>query len=191
MFALYAVLIGILAGATLGGRLSNLGDVRVRWAPAALIGLLIQVVLFLGPVAGRIGDFGAPIYVGSSALVLVVVLRNLAIPGLPIVAAGAASNLAAILANGGYMPAAPAALEALGKQLGSGYSNSVLAGHAALAPLTDIFALPAGVPFANVFSVGDLLIASGVVWAVVALMRSGGASRNLRPKNASLGTDEP
>ncbi len=190
MFALYAVLIGILAGAAIGGRLSNLGAVRVRWAPVALIGLLIQVVLFLGPVAGRIGDFGAPIYVGSSVLVLVVVLRNLAMPGLPIVAAGAASNLAAILANGGYMPAAPAALEALGKTVGSDYSNSVLASHAALAPLTDIFALPAAAPFANVFSVGDLLIASGVVWALVALMRSGGASRNLRPKTASPGTDE-
>ena len=34
--------------------------------------------------------------------------------------------------------------------------------HPALQPLTDIFAVPAWVPLANVFSVGDVLIAVGV-----------------------------
>ena len=38
-------------------------------------------------------------------------------------------------------------------------------------PLTDIFALPTWVPFANVFSVGDVLIAAGVVVVIVAAMR--------------------
>ena len=65
----------------------------------------LQIVLFSGPVSERIGDAGPPIYVASTALVLVAVLGNLRIPGMALVALGAACNLAAIVANGGYMPA--------------------------------------------------------------------------------------
>ena len=43
---------------------------------------------------------------------------------MPLVALGAACNLAAILANGGFMPAAPGALAALGKIAPTVYSNS-------------------------------------------------------------------
>jgi len=41
----------------------------------------------------------------------------------------------------------------------------------ALQPLTDIYAVPAWIPFANVFSVGDVLIAVGIVIAIVGVMR--------------------
>ena len=54
--------------------------------------------------------------------------------------------LAAILANGGFMPADPAALESLGKSTGAAYSNSSVVASPALAPLTDIFASSADVP---------------------------------------------
>ena len=47
-------------------------------------------------------------------------------PGMPLVALGAACNLAAILANGGYMPASPGALAALGKAAPTIYSNSAV-----------------------------------------------------------------
>ena len=181
MFALYAVPLGLLIGWLSGGHLEGLGTVRFRWAGLALAGLVVQLLLFLGPVTERIGDLGVPVYVGSSALVLVAVLANLRLPGLPVVAAGAASNLLAIVANGGYMPASPAALAAIGKTVSTDYTNSVLATHPALAALTDVFALPAGLPFSNVFSVGDVLIALGVCWALVALMRRGGARGNLQP----------
>ena len=146
MFMLYALPAGLLAGWLGGGELSRLGDARLRWAPLALIGLMIQVVLFFGPVAERVGDLGMPIYVGSTALVLVVVLRNLALGGLGLVAIGAASNLAAIVANGGSMPASPGALAALGREVNEGYSNSVVMDAPRLHPLTDIFALPPPLP---------------------------------------------
>jgi len=38
--------------------------------------------------------------------------------------------------------------------------------------------------------VGDLAIALGVSWALVALMRAGGAPRKLRPLAGAFGTDE-
>ena len=39
-----------------------------------------------------------------------------------------------------------------------------------LAPLTDIFALPSWLPFSNVFSIGDVLIAGGIAVAIVVAM---------------------
>ena len=170
MFILYAIPIGIVAGYLLGGRLERLGRIRFRWAALALLGLAVQIVLFSDPLAETVGANGPPIYVASTALVLVAVLRNLDIPGIAVVALGACSNLAAIVANGGYMPADPAALEAIGGPA-PGYSNGSVVGDPALGPLTDIFALPAWVPFANVFSVGDLLIGMGVAITIVLGMR--------------------
>jgi hypothetical protein len=41
----------------------------------------------------------------------------------------------------------------------------------ALEPLTDIFAIPASLPLANVFSIGDVLIGVGIVIVIAAAMR--------------------
>ena len=189
MFMLYAILVGLLAGRLMGGSLANLGTLQVRWAPLAVIGLMTQVVLFLGPVTERVGNLGMPIYVASTALVLAVVLRNLRMPGLVLVAVGATSNLLAIVANGGYMPASAAALAMLGKDVNPGYSNSAVMPSPVLAPLTDIFALPRLVPFANVFSIGDVLIAVGIAIAIASAMR-GGAPWHLPTKYPRPGTTE-
>ena len=171
MFILYAVLMGLVLGFVLGGRLSGLATIDFRWPWLAIGGFLVQVVLFSDPVSERVGDLGAPIYVASTTAVLIAVIRNVRIPGMAIVALGAASNLAAIVANGGYMPASEGALVALGGGLNQGYTNSAVVADPLLEPLTDVFALPTWLPFANVFSIGDVLIAVGVVVVIVAGMR--------------------
>lgn len=175
MFILYAIPIGIVAGYLLGGRLERLGDVRFAWGWLAIGGLFAQVILFSGPVAEAVGELGPALYVASTAAVLLAVLRNWRIPGLVLVALGAASNLAAIAANGGVMPASPEAAAALEAQAGPGFSNSVVMADPALRPLTDIFVLPGWVPFANVFSVGDMLIGVGVAVVIALGMRRRGA----------------
>ena len=184
MFLLYAIVIGFAVGFLLGGRPSGLATLNFRWAPVALIGLAIQIALFSGPVSDRVGDLGPVIYVGSTALVLAVVIRNIRIAGMALVALGAISNLMAIVANGGYMPSSPEAAAAAGHVEATTYSNSAIVDDAVLAPLTDIFAMPEWMPFSNVFSIGDLLIGVGVAVAIVVAMRrgspaAGGASRNL------------
>lgn len=171
MFILYAIPIGIAAGLLLGGRLDRLGELRLRWAPLAVLGLLVQVALFADPVSAAVGDAAPAIYVASTAAVLVAVLRDVRVPGMALIALGAASNLAAIVANGGYMPADPAALASV-VELSPGYSNSVVVADPALRPLTDLYALPPAFPFANVFSVGDVLIGVGVALTIVFAMRS-------------------
>lgn len=171
MFILYAIPIGIALGLLAGGRIDRLGDLRLRWAPLALFGLFVQVLLFADPVGDAVGAAAPSIYVLSTAAVLVAVLRDLRVPGMAIIAIGAAGNLAAIVANGGYMPADPVALASVVDPSG-GYSNSVVVADPALRPLTDLFALPAAFPFANVFSLGDVAIGVGVAAVIVAAMRA-------------------
>jgi uncharacterized protein DUF5317 len=172
VFVLYGVAGGLLLGLLLGGRPGRLGSIRFEWAGFVLVGTLVQTALFSDYVAERIGALGPPIYVASTALVLIAVLRNLRIAGLPLVAAGAASNLAAIVANGGYMPVSAAALGLHARPPGTAYSNSVELANPALAPLTDIFALPAWLPGANVFSIGDVAIVVGIALAIILQMRT-------------------
>ncbi|HYX11965.1 MAG TPA: DUF5317 family protein, partial [Candidatus Acidoferrum sp.] len=122
----YAILVGMALGLVGGGRLSDLSGLRFRWVPLAIGGFLLQVVLFSPPITGAVGDFGVLLYVGSTLLVLAVVVRNVdRARGLVLVALGAAANLVAIVANGGYMPALPEALRAAGRLAQGGYTNSV------------------------------------------------------------------
>ena len=171
MFILYSLVVGLALGIASGGRPAGRATLRFRWSALMLAGLLVQVVLFSEPITARIGAWGPPIYVASTAVVLAAVLANVSIPGMALVAAGAVSNLAAIVANGGYMPAARSALVALGKAEPTAYSNSATVVNPALEPLTDIFAMPTWLPFANVFSVGDILIGAGVAATIVLAMR--------------------
>jgi hypothetical protein len=171
MFILYAVPIGLLLGLLLGGRPAGLATLRFRYGWVMLVGLVVQVILFSPAVTHVVGDAGPPIYVISTGAVIAAVLLNLRITGMAIVAMGAISNLTAIVLNGGYMPADPGAMAALGKLEPTVYSNSAVVPDPVVRPLTDIFALPTWMPFANVFSVGDVLIAAGVVVVIVAAMR--------------------
>lgn len=185
MFILYALVIGLVAGMLLGGRWAALGSIRIAWAPLILTGFLAQILLFSDAVAARVGDAGPILYVATTLMVGVAVVRNLGIPGVPVIVLGAVSNMAAILANGGFMPAAPGALASLGKGAPTIYSNSTVVARPVLEPLTDQFALPHWVPFANVFSFGDILIGVGVVILVVATMLAG------RPRRRPDAPPEP
>lgn len=173
MFILYALIAGLAIGTAVGGRWLALGSIPFRWAPLIFVGFLAQVVLFSDFVAERVGAAGPPLYVISTLAVGIAVVRNARLPGIPLIILGAASNMAAILANGGFMPAAPGALASLGKVAPIVYSNSTVVAQPALELLTDRFALPAALPFANVFSVGDVLLGIGVMVLIAATMRRG------------------
>jgi len=168
---LTAIPVGIVAGLLLGGHLDGLLRLRFHWAALAVGGLLVQVVLFTSFGDGLAGDLGPAIYITSTAAVFVAVLRNLRMPGMALAAAGALCNLVAISANGGAMPADSGALALAGFSGPGEHTNSVVLAEPAFRPLTDIYALPAWVPLANVFSIGDVLIGLGVAIAIVAAMR--------------------
>lgn len=186
MFMLWAIPVGIGVGFLAGGRLDGLSGLRFRWAWLAVAGLVVQVVLFT-PTGDRLaGNLGPAIYVGSTFVVFLAVLRNIRLPGMPIVALGSISNLVAITANGGFMPADPAALAAAGLDGAGEHTNSVVLEHPAFGPLTDIFAIPERLPFANVFSIGDILLGVGIVIVIAAAMRRPSAVEpEVRPAEAA------
>jgi len=169
---LWAIPIGIALGWLLRGRLDGLMHLDFRWAWLAVGGLVVQVVLFTPLGSALAGDaLVPPIYIASTLAVFVAVVRNVRMPGMAIVAAGALCNLVAITANGGLMPADAGALALAGFSGPGDHTNSVVLEAPAFEPLTDIYAIPAWLPLANVFSVGDVLIGVGVAVAIVAAMR--------------------
>ena len=179
MFVVYALAIGLLVGRLGRGRLERLAELRFRWAPAAIVGLVVQLAVFAPPVADALGGrsgLGTVLYVGSTGLVLEAVVRNVRLPGLLFVAAGALLNVAAIVANGGIMPTTLDALVTAGLAPAAGFSNSALIADPALPWLVDRFGLPAWLPLANVFSVGDVVLGLGLAVAVAAGMH--GAARS-------------
>lgn len=162
---LAALVLALLPG-LLGGRLSRFGLIRIRSAEVATIGFWLQVAgleLLAGPHAVLV-----LLHLGSYVAAGVVVWVNRGVPGLRLVGLGALSNGVTIALNGGTLPASPSALTAAGiPWQADGFDNSGIVPGAVLPFLGDVFAMPAGLPLSNVFSVGDVLIVSGIAWAAL------------------------
>jgi hypothetical protein len=181
MFLVVLVLAGALTVPLLGGRLSALANVPVRLGWTLFAALALQVVSIYAPGLPRPARIA--LGVASYPVAGVFVAANRRLPGVPLVAVGAALNLVAILANGGVMPATPSALATAGLPLETpGYRNSAAVADPRLAFLGDVFAIPRAWPFANVFSIGDVLIAAGVIWSIHRLCGS-----RLRPRGSRSG----
>ena len=158
-------------GLLLGGRLGGLAEIRLRawWLFFAAFGL--QVLAFpFEFLPWRTGHTTASaVWIASYGLLLVAAALNVRIPGVPLVVAGIAANVAAVLANGGSMPVLPEAMRAAGGDHTT-FNNSTASAEPHLAWLVDRWAAPEWIPAANVFSVGDVLIAVGAAWIVLAAM---------------------
>jgi Family of unknown function (DUF5317) len=160
-----AVVLAALTVPLAGGRLGALAEVRLRHGWAILASLVLQVAALELP--GLADGLRAALVVASYPVGAVFLAANRHLPGMALVAVGFALNLAAILANGGVMPASPAALAGAGLPPDEpGYQNSAALADPRLAFLGDVFHIPAAWPLSNVFSVGDVLIAVGVAWAL-------------------------
>jgi Family of unknown function (DUF5317) len=156
-----------------GGDLVALADVRLRSAwlvGAALAAQVFVVSLF----PGSLDALHRPLHLASYGMLGAFLWRNRRLPGMVVVAAGGVANAAAIVANGGVMPATSSALASAGmpaEKVGE-FANSAAVDGAALSWLGDVFAVPASWPLSNVFSIGDLLIAAGLAFGLHMLARS-------------------
>jgi hypothetical protein len=158
------LLLGLAVAPLLGGRLSNLDRLRLKATSLLYLALALQLVAF--PLHSGWWEtpdsIAIPLWLASYGCLIIATLRNVKLPGVPVIGAGMAANLAAILANRGHMPALPGALRAAGLHYHTHY-NSALDATPHLALLVDRFGAPAWVPLANVYSVGDILIAAGTI----------------------------
>jgi hypothetical protein len=149
------VLVGLALAALRGADWRRLAETRWRLWPLIVAGFLLQLILY-GRFEGRtLPDlpYAAPLYVLSNLLVLASLVANWRVPGVPLVALGAALNLTAIVANGGQMPS-----------LHRGMTEAT-----PLAWLADWIELPL-LPQRQ-FSIGDLLLVVGSAVAAYWLAR--------------------
>jgi hypothetical protein len=171
VFLVAVVVLGAVTVPLFGGRLGALVEVRLRhvWAIFAALGLEI-VAMELPGLPDRLR---AALLIVAYPVGVVFLAANWQVPGMPLIALGAACNLLAIAANGGVMPASPTALAAAGLPVDApGFQNSTALADPRLGFLGDVFSIPAAWPLSNVFSVGDVLIALGILWALHRICRS-------------------
>ena len=167
-----AVAVGLVLGRLLGGRVAALGTLRIRAAWLFYVAIGLQVAGYpSGVLPWSIGDsLATGLWLVSYVVLIAAVAVNVRLRGAAVVGLGMFCNLAAVLTNGGHMPARASALRAAGVLYRGVHNNSAVASHPSLPWLIDRWPVPAWIPMGNVYSVGDVLIAVGAVVLVCAGM---------------------
>ena len=178
MILIFPALIAAVLGMFRGGRLRNLEALQLRhvWIPLSMLALQAITVLFPIFREAESFDLGRWVLPGSYGLLAFFLFVNRRLPGIKLLLMGTALNLAVMLANGGYMPVTPEALErsghtdrivilADGRAYARPGKDVVLERNEShLQPLSDVIGIPESLPFATHFSLGDVLIALGAAW---------------------------
>lgn len=169
-----AVMLGsVVAGYAVGGRLRNLERLRLRWWGLAPLGLAVQLVpLSWSGESERALALG--LLIASYPVLIVFALKNLRLPGFPLIVVGLAMNLAVISVNVG-MPVSCDAVRRSGQQglcgelrREPGLKHHLAGSGDVLMPLADV--IPIGTPINQVVSAGDIAAYSGIIWLIVAAM---------------------
>jgi hypothetical protein len=177
MILALAVVVGLLTsflrhrGQTTG----QLADIPLRSAWMALLAVALQVPLLRAPF-GPLEEVALQqvLFLFSHLVLLAFVWQNRHLVGIWIVGLGVLCNLMVIVTNGGFMPVMPETLAAINPGSGLdqwptgfhyGYSKDIilLREETVLWVLSDMLVLPPPFPWPTAFSLGDLLIAAGIV----------------------------
>ncbi|MFP5310319.1 MAG: DUF5317 domain-containing protein [Actinomycetes bacterium] len=197
LFTLLPVVVGVLVGWLRGGRLAAVADAGLRGGWLLVAGFGLQIALDLLAARGVLpGTEGYPLLLLSQLLVGAWVVRNHRRPGVALVGLGLLANALVIGANGA-MPVDPEAIVAAGgPEEAELRGKHVLADDAtALRPLADVIPVR---PIGTVVSVGDIVLAVGLVPLLAHLMRGGPDPRGRRrrparsdPSRVPFGWDPP
>ena len=167
VFLLLALLPALLAARLLGGQLSRVFDYPWRRSWLIWASMAVQLPLF-SPIGEQHLSHGqvAILHVATYIPTLVFFALNLG-SGLALMLTGTVLNLIPIIANGGHMPVDPRAWNSAfpGRPLADGdAANTVVTGVHHLQFLGDTMAMPDWFLFSNAFSIGDLLLAVGLMY---------------------------
>lgn len=158
-------------GLVLRGRVGGLARLHLRatWLFPAAFALQLLAFPFEFLPWSTDQTLATALWLISYGLLIVAAALNARTVGVPIVAAGMLLNLSAIIANRGSMPVLPEAMRSAGGNHTT-LNNSTATSDPQFAWLVDRWAAPDWIPLANVFSVGDVVIAVGAVVIVLAGM---------------------
>jgi len=176
---LSAVALALLVGALAGGGLPRLAGLRLRSVWLLGVALALRILAQLLKQADPGTDLPLALaFIGAYALIFIWLSANWRVPGLQVAAVGIGLNTLAVLLNGGQMPIWSSAFVA------AGFTPADLARdpfHFLLTTTTisdfvssgGIFGDVAPIPIPvirDVVSIGDVLLAIGVFWAIVYAM---------------------
>ena len=170
MIIVVASIAAILTVPLTGRSLAPLARLDLRRVWMVWLSIMLQLLITLVP---RFPNWlGQPLHLFTFALSAGFLWSNRHLPGAFLVAIGAGLNLLAIAANSGTMPASAWAWKTAGfPVLVDQFENSNVVHNARLPWLGDVFAVPRGWPFANVFSCGDVVIVVAVAYLAHAWCR--------------------
>jgi len=161
-------LVALAVGYAAGGRLSALGEVKIRWSVVAIVGLALQVA----PVPGR--TLPLVFLWVSFGLLLAFVVANIRVAGFAFILIGILLNFTVIALNHG-MPVTRHALVASGQQdtltqlvEEGGAKHHLAAADDRLQFLGDVIPIA---PIHQAVSLGDVFTYTGVMWVIVIGMR--------------------
>lgn len=161
MFVAFITVVALLSVPLTGGHLVALAQIRITSKWLVLVALLVQVAI-----TSFVQDWPhallVALHIGSYVLIGVALWRNRRIAGLPLIALGGLLNGVVITLNRGTLPASARALAEAGMVTNGDFTNSGVLRHPILAPLGDVVATPAWLPFRNVISIGDCIALIGV-----------------------------
>ena len=173
MILVFAVAVAALSVPLFGGSLGRLATARIKGGWTIALAVVLQVVIISVIPKQMLGWRGQTVELASYVLAVAFLVINRRVPWLWLVGLGGLCNLVAIGANAGVMPASPVALRAAGRVRHPGqFMNSTVLSHPHLAWLGDNFSVPSSLPLANVFSVGDVLLAVGALLLLHSLCAS-------------------
>ena len=177
MILALAVILGLMVSAIRhrSETLSQLAAIPLHAPWLALVALALQVPLLRAPLGPAQQLMAAKVlFLLSHLPLLLFVWLNRRLAGIQILGIGVLCNLLVILSNGGLMPISPQTLVRINPgstldqwTVGFHYGRSkdiiLLQQDTTLWWLSDILVLPPPFPWPTAFSVGDLLIALGII----------------------------
>jgi hypothetical protein len=181
MILLLALVVSLIIALARGGSLLRLGSLSFHYGWLALLAFGAQTLVIYArlPYAQGILAPRTLLLMVSYGFLFVPVIANRQLPGMPLIGLGLLLNLTVMVANGGFMPVTPEALqraglsglalsEGPGARLYATKDVLLLREETRLWLLSDILVIPP--PLGTVFSIGDILLAGGACWFLQKVM---------------------
>jgi MFS family permease len=186
---LSTILLALIVGALAGGGFPRLADLKLRWTALLIAALALRLAAGLTREAGFADIPVGWAYIAAYGLIFAWLWGNWRVPGLQIASVGIGANMAAVLINAGQMPIWSAAFFSAGFNEADILNDpfhtllrvDTVASFVAQGGLFgDVIPIPIPI-IRDVISIGDVLLALGIFWAIVYSM-----TRADSPSRASL-----